>query len=64
MFTGMGAEAFAARAERELLATGERVRKRRIETRDTCAKSSARSTSLRATNSEVLHDSMTAGQAA
>ena len=34
MFAGMGAEAFAARAERELLATGERVRKRRIETRD------------------------------
>jgi DNA-binding CsgD family transcriptional regulator len=32
--TGMGAEAFAARAERELLATGERVRKRRIETRE------------------------------
>jgi DNA-binding CsgD family transcriptional regulator len=27
----MGAEAFAARAERELLATGERVRARRIE---------------------------------
>jgi ATP/maltotriose-dependent transcriptional regulator MalT len=34
MFTVMGVEAFAARAERELLATGERVRKRRIETRD------------------------------
>jgi DNA-binding CsgD family transcriptional regulator len=34
LFTGMGGEAFAARAERELLATGERVRKRRIETRD------------------------------
>ena len=34
LFTSMGAEAFAARAERELLATGERVRKRRIETRD------------------------------
>jgi DNA-binding CsgD family transcriptional regulator len=33
-FTSMGAEAFAARAERELLATGERVRKRRIETRE------------------------------
>jgi DNA-binding CsgD family transcriptional regulator len=33
LFTSMGAEAFAARAERELLATGERVRKRRIETR-------------------------------
>jgi DNA-binding CsgD family transcriptional regulator len=30
----MGTEAFAARAERELLATGERVRKRRVETRD------------------------------
>jgi DNA-binding CsgD family transcriptional regulator len=34
MFTSMGAEAFAARAERELLATGERVRKRRVETRE------------------------------
>src|SRR6202042_231108 len=34
LFTSMGVEAFAARAERELLATGERVRKRRIETRE------------------------------
>jgi DNA-binding CsgD family transcriptional regulator len=34
MFTVMGVEAFATRAERELLATGERVRKRRVETRD------------------------------
>jgi len=34
LFTGMGTEAFAARAERELLATGERVRKRSVETRD------------------------------
>jgi DNA-binding CsgD family transcriptional regulator len=34
MFTTMGVEAFAGRAERELLATGERVRKRRAETRD------------------------------
>jgi DNA-binding CsgD family transcriptional regulator len=34
LFTSMGAEGFAARAERELLATGERVRKRRIETRE------------------------------
>jgi DNA-binding CsgD family transcriptional regulator len=33
-FTGMGTEAFARRAERELLATGERVRKRALETRD------------------------------
>ena len=34
LFTSMGAEAFAARAERELMATGERVRKRQIETRE------------------------------
>jgi DNA-binding CsgD family transcriptional regulator len=34
MFTGMGTGAFAARAERELLATGLRVRKRTAETRD------------------------------
>jgi ATP/maltotriose-dependent transcriptional regulator MalT len=34
MFTAMGTDAFAARAERELLATGERVRKRTVETRD------------------------------
>jgi DNA-binding CsgD family transcriptional regulator len=33
-FTGMGAEAFAARAERELLATGERARKRTVDTLD------------------------------
>jgi DNA-binding CsgD family transcriptional regulator len=34
LFTSIGAEAFAARAERELLATGERARKRRVETRE------------------------------
>jgi DNA-binding CsgD family transcriptional regulator len=34
MFSSMGTEAFAARAERELLATGERVRKRSVDTRD------------------------------
>jgi DNA-binding CsgD family transcriptional regulator len=34
MFTSMGIEAFAARAQRELLATGERVRERSVETRD------------------------------
>jgi DNA-binding CsgD family transcriptional regulator len=34
MFTSMGAEAFAARAGRELLATGETARKRRVEIRD------------------------------
>jgi DNA-binding CsgD family transcriptional regulator len=33
MFAGMGTEAFVGRAERELHATGERVRKRRVDTR-------------------------------
>jgi DNA-binding CsgD family transcriptional regulator len=33
-FTSMGAEALARRAERELLATGERARKRTVDTRD------------------------------
>jgi DNA-binding CsgD family transcriptional regulator len=33
MFTSRGTDAFATRAERELLATGERVRKRTVETR-------------------------------
>jgi DNA-binding CsgD family transcriptional regulator len=34
MFTGMGLEAFAERARRELLATGEKVRQRTVDTRD------------------------------
>jgi DNA-binding CsgD family transcriptional regulator len=34
MLTSMGAEAFVGRAERELLATGERARRRSVETRD------------------------------
>jgi DNA-binding CsgD family transcriptional regulator len=34
LFTSMGAEAFAARPERELEAIGEHVRKRQIETRE------------------------------
>jgi DNA-binding CsgD family transcriptional regulator len=34
MFDGMGAAAFADRASRELLATGETARKRTVETRD------------------------------
>ena len=33
-FTSMGMEAFAERARNELLATGEKVRKRTVETRD------------------------------
>jgi DNA-binding CsgD family transcriptional regulator len=33
MFVGMGAEAFAERARRELVATGEKVRKRQMDTR-------------------------------
>jgi DNA-binding CsgD family transcriptional regulator len=32
MLTAMGVEGFAGRARRELLATGENVRKRRVET--------------------------------
>jgi DNA-binding CsgD family transcriptional regulator len=34
MLSAMGADAFADRARRELLATGETVRKRSVETRD------------------------------
>jgi DNA-binding CsgD family transcriptional regulator len=34
MFNALGIEGFAARAERELLSTGERVRKRSVETRE------------------------------
>jgi DNA-binding NarL/FixJ family response regulator len=34
MFTAMGVEAFAGRAARELRATGERARKRTVETRE------------------------------
>ena len=34
MFAAMGMEAFAERARKELLATGEKVRKRTVETRD------------------------------
>jgi DNA-binding CsgD family transcriptional regulator len=34
MLTTMGIEAFAERARRELLATGETVRRRTVETRD------------------------------
>ena len=34
LFTAMGVEAFAERGERELLATGERVRRRIVETRE------------------------------
>jgi DNA-binding CsgD family transcriptional regulator len=34
IFTDMGMEAFAERARRELVATGEKVRKRTVETRD------------------------------
>jgi DNA-binding CsgD family transcriptional regulator len=34
MFTDMGMEAFAERARKELLATGEKARKRTVETRD------------------------------
>jgi DNA-binding NarL/FixJ family response regulator len=34
MFTSMGTQGFADRSQRELLATGERARKRSVETRE------------------------------
>ena len=42
MFTSMGTEAFADRSERELSATGERARKRSVETRDDLTPQEAR----------------------
>ncbi len=42
LFSDMGAEAFAERARRELLATGETVRKRDVETRDELTAQEAR----------------------
>jgi DNA-binding CsgD family transcriptional regulator len=42
MLSTMGVEAFADRARRELLATGETVRKRRVETRDDLTMQEAR----------------------
>ena len=52
----MGVEAFADRAQRELLATGETVRKRRVETRGDLSVQEAqiaRMASDRQTNSEI-----------
>jgi DNA-binding CsgD family transcriptional regulator len=42
MFTTMGVRAFADRAERELQASGERARKRRVESRDELTAQEAR----------------------
>jgi DNA-binding CsgD family transcriptional regulator len=42
MLSTMGVEAFADRARRELLATGETVRKRRVETRGDLSAQEAR----------------------
>jgi DNA-binding CsgD family transcriptional regulator len=42
MLTVMGVEGFAARAERELMATGEHVRKRAVEDRDELTPQEAR----------------------
>jgi DNA-binding CsgD family transcriptional regulator len=42
MFAGFGAEAFAERARRELLATGETVRKRTVQTVDELTAQEAR----------------------
>jgi DNA-binding CsgD family transcriptional regulator len=56
MFRSMGTEAFAGRAERELLATGERARKRTVDTRDQLTpqeKQVARLAAKGATNREI-----------
>ncbi|HEX3979501.1 MAG TPA: AAA family ATPase [Solirubrobacteraceae bacterium] len=56
MFTIMGADAFAGRAERELLATGERVRKRSNGNRDDLTTQEARVAALAReglTNAEI-----------
>ena len=55
-FTAMGAAPFAARAARELLATGETVRKRTVETRDELTPQEAQIAGLARdgfTNSEI-----------
>jgi DNA-binding CsgD family transcriptional regulator len=46
MFSAMGADAFARRAERELLATGERFRRRRVETSEGLTDQEARIAAL------------------
>jgi DNA-binding CsgD family transcriptional regulator len=46
MLTAIGAQAFAERAERELIATGEHVRKRAVDTRDELTPQEARIASL------------------
>ena len=56
MFRRIGAEAFAERARRELMATGENVRKRTDDTRDDLTAQEARIASLAAdgrTNAEI-----------
>jgi DNA-binding CsgD family transcriptional regulator len=56
VFTNMGANAFARRAERELLATGEHARKRTVEARDQLTPQEARVARLAAdgrTNREI-----------
>ncbi len=56
MFERFGAEAFAERARRELLATGETVRKRTVETRDVLTPQEAQVAQLAAdgrTNPEI-----------
>jgi ATP/maltotriose-dependent transcriptional regulator MalT len=55
-FASMGAEAFAERARRELVATGEKVRKRTVETRDELTSQEAQIARLAAegrTNPEI-----------
>jgi DNA-binding CsgD family transcriptional regulator len=56
MLSGFGMEGFAERARRELLATGETVRKRNVETQDTLTPQEAQVARLAAeghTNTEI-----------
>jgi DNA-binding CsgD family transcriptional regulator len=58
MFTGMGAKAFAHRAGRELLATGEKASKRTVDTRDRLTPHEARIARMArdgASNQEIAH---------
>jgi DNA-binding CsgD family transcriptional regulator len=58
MFSGMGADAFADRARGELLATGETVRKRTVDTRDVLTAQEwqiARLAAERRTNTEIAN---------
>jgi hypothetical protein len=59
MFASMGSEAFARRAERELLATGERARKRTVQTREDLATREAQVARLARDGRAAVHQPAT-----